>query len=144
MLGLSKNPIWTNWACIHFYTVATANPSEGYLAHLGFYTFWYSPNNQSFWRLSGPSGVVYHLCWDCIKTLSGPSWILYIFIQSQQPVLLKAIWPILDFIPPMLGLYKNPIWPILEFIHFYTVPTTSPSKGYLAHLGFYTTHVGTV
>ena len=38
---------------------------------------------------------------------------------------------------------SNPIWPNLDFIRFYTIPTTSPSKGYLAHLGFYTTYVGT-
>ena len=94
--------------------------------------------------LSVPSWILYPLCWDCIKTLSGPIGPVYIFIQSQPPILLKAIWPILDFIPSMLGLYKNLIWANGACIRFYTVPTPRPSKGYLAHLGFYTIYVGTV
>ena len=162
MLESFQNPIWATWAYIHLYTVPTASPSEGYLAHLGFYTTYvgifskpylgqlglytfYTTCVKNFFKtLSGPIGpiyILYHLCLNFFKTLSGPIGPTYIFIQSQQPILLKAIWPILDFIPPVLEIFQNHLWANWANIHFYTVATTNPSEGYLAQFGFYTTCV---
>ena len=137
MLESFQNPIWANWAYIHLYTVPTASPSEGYLAHLGFYTTCVGIFSKP---CLGQLGL-YTFYTTCVKiffkTLFGPIGPIYIFIQSQHPILLKAIWPILDFIPPVLEIVDKPIWANWACVHVYTVATTSPSQSHLAHLGFY-------
>ena len=124
MLESFQNPIWATWAYIHLYTVPTASPSEGYLAHLGFYTTYVGIFSKPYLGQLG----LYTFYTTCVKnffkTLSGPIGPIYILYHL------------------CLNFFQNPIWANWAYIHFYTVATTNPSEGYLAHLGFYTTCVG--